>query len=108
MEGPFWSNGERLVFGAPADGSAAAGPNNNPAAQNVFVARSQAADITRHQPRQLTADIFGGQLTLEGETSLLDNGKFQVSATLEDADLPEVARQLAPQQRGLSGKIFAV
>jgi hypothetical protein len=58
-------------------------------------------------PRQLSAKVFNGQLTAGGEAELVGDGRFHVATNLERADLSEIARQLAPQQRGLSGKVFA-
>ena len=85
IEGPFWTNGERLVFGSAAD-----------------------LDATgRRGLRQLSAKVFNGQLTAGGEAELVGDGRFHVATNLERADLSEIARQLAPQQRGLSGKVFA-
>jgi hypothetical protein len=84
MEGPFWTDGSRLVFGSAAD-----------------------VDAKGRRPRQLSANLFGGTVAGGGEVSLSDDGSFQLTTNLENANLPDIARQLAPQQQGLSGKVFA-
>jgi hypothetical protein len=84
IEGPFWTDGSRLIFGAAAD-----------------------VDAKGRRPRPLSADVFGGKLAAGGELSLADDRRFQLTTNLESADLAEIARQLAPHQQGLSGKVFA-
>jgi hypothetical protein len=83
VQGPYWIDGRRLVFGKLADGEA-----NNRA------------------PRQLTARLLSGLMSLDGEVLLTGDGTFDVEATLANADLAEVARQLAPHQPAASGKVF--
>lgn len=83
-QGPFWFDGRRLVFGSLADRNAEG-----------------------RAPQPMTAKLLGGKLSLDGELALGDEGQFQVQATLDNADLAEVTRQLAPQQRGVSGRVFA-
>lgn len=88
IEGPIWTDGQRLVFGSAADNEAGQG-------------RGQPT------PRPVTADVFGGQLTLDGQVSLLEDGQFQTNASLQLADLADIARQMAPHHRGLTGNVFA-
>ncbi|HZN32376.1 MAG TPA: AsmA-like C-terminal region-containing protein [Pirellulaceae bacterium] len=83
VQGPFWFDGRRLVFGSLADRSAEG-----------------------RAPQKMTAKLLGGRLALDGELKLGDESQFQVQAKLDNADLAEVARQLAPQQRGVSGRVF--
>jgi hypothetical protein len=85
VQGPFWLDGKQLVCGALADREAQAGP-----------------------PRQVTAQVFDGLLSLDGQLSLDANGAFDVQATLNNAELPAIAQQLAPHQRGLTGKVFGL
>jgi hypothetical protein len=83
LQGPFWLDGRRLVFGALADrGGRAKGP------------------------QQVTARMLGGLLSLDGELALAEGGQFDVQASLANADLGEAARQLAPTHQQLSGKAF--
>lgn len=84
LEGPLWSDGQRLVFGMLADQA--------PGGQ---------------VPRQVTCHTLGGLLSLDGELGLLPEGHFRVQATLENADLATIVQELAPHQRGLTGKVFA-
>ncbi len=85
LQGPFFLDGQRLVVGALAE-----------------------RDAQGHAPRQITAQVFGGKLALDGDVALGDEGQFQVQATLDNADLAEIARAIAPHQRGLSGRLFAL
>lgn len=84
LEGPFWSDGHRLVFGMLAD-------------------RAPPGQV----PRQVTARMLGGLLSLDGELGLAPGGTFQLQGTLENADLAQIVQELAPHQRGLTGKVFA-
>jgi hypothetical protein len=85
LQGPFFLDGQRLVAGALAE-----------------------RDAQGQAPRQITAHVFGGKLALDGEIALGDEGQFQVQATLDNANLADIARQLAPHQRGLSGRVYAL
>jgi hypothetical protein len=84
IEGPFWTDGSRLIVGAAAD-----------------------IDAKGRRPRQVSANIFGGEVVAGGEMSLAEDGRFQLTANLDSADLAEIVRRLAPHQRGLSGKVLA-
>jgi hypothetical protein len=59
-------------------------------------------------PRPITASVVEGQLTANGELLLTAAGDFGVQMTLENADLAAVMSELAPRQRGLSGKVFGL
>jgi hypothetical protein len=83
VQGPYWIDGRRLVFGTLAD-----------------------SETKNRAPRQLTARLLSGLLSLDGEVLLTGEGTFDVEATLANADLAEVARQLAPHQPAASGKVF--
>lgn len=83
IHGPFWLDGRRLVFGAMADRTA---PGQT--------------------PRQVTARMLGGLLSLDGEMALAEGGKFDIQASLANADLAETAHLLAPAQQQLQGKVF--
>jgi len=85
VSGPFWLDRSRLVFGALAD----------PAAQ-------------QGAPQPVTARLLGGLASLDGELSLQDDGEFQLHTTLANADLAQVAQQLAPHQERVSGRLFAL
>jgi hypothetical protein len=85
VQGPFWFDGRRLVFGSLADRQA----------------RERA-------PRQVTARTVGGLLSLDGEMGLSSERPFEVRATLANAELAEIAQQLMPQQQQVRGKAFAL
>jgi len=57
-------------------------------------------------PRPILANTFGGVVTLSGQVLLSQEAPFQLSATLEGADLPQVMHELAPRQASLTGKVF--
>jgi hypothetical protein len=84
LEGPLWSDGQRLVFGMLADQA--------PGGQ---------------APRQITCQTLGGLLSLDGELGLSPQRGFRLHSTLENADLAQIVRELAPNQRRLTGKVFA-
>jgi hypothetical protein len=84
LEGPLWSDGQRLVFGMLADQA--------PGGQ---------------APRQITCRTLGGLLSLDGELGLAPERGFRLQAALENADLAQIVQELAPHQRGLTGKVLA-
>jgi hypothetical protein len=85
LEGPFLLDGKRVLFGLPAERSA-----------------------EKRLPRQVTAKLFDGLLSLDGECALTGDRAFGVQVTLENADLAEIARQLGPHQQGLTGRAFGL
>ncbi len=64
-------------------------------------------DIQGHVPHWVTATTMDGRLALDGEFVFAD-GRFNVNTTLENADLKRVTQELAPSQRNLTGKVFAL
>jgi hypothetical protein len=64
-------------------------------------------DVKGRVPRPLSASIFAGDLSIDGELLLSEAGEFTAQARLDNADLAAVVRELAPRQRGLVGKVFA-
>ena len=65
-------------------------------------------EIPNHRPRPLTASIFGGSIALDGQMRFSQEVPFQLHAWLEQGDLAAMARELAPRQKGVGGKVFAV
>jgi hypothetical protein len=85
FQGPYWCDGRLLVFGAVADRD------------------------TRHgAPRQITARVLSGLLSLDGMVVLSGSGDFDIQATLANADLTDIARQVAPHQQPPTGKVFGL
>jgi len=82
LQGPFWSDGRRLLLGADAD-----------------------RDSPTGVPRQLTTRVLSGLVSLDGIVNLADDSAFELEAQLANADLPEIIRQLAPHQPPSSGKV---
>jgi hypothetical protein len=62
-------------------------------------------DLQNAPPRQVTARLLGGLLSLDGMVLLTGDGAFDVQATLDNANLVEIARELAPHQPTPSGKV---
>jgi hypothetical protein len=60
------------------------------------------------RPRPLTASIFDGSVALDGQLRFSQEVPFQLHAWLEQGDLAAMARELAPRQKGVGGKVFAV
>lgn len=84
IRGPLWIDSQRLLAGTWAE-----------------------RQIQGRAPHWITADVVGGQLSLDGELLFAD-GKFQLYTSLENADLTRVVQQLCPAQRNLTGKVFGV
>jgi hypothetical protein len=82
IHGPIWIDPQRLVVGTWAE-----------------------RDVHDRAARPLTANVFGGAVSLDAIVALDDVGQFQLQSTLENADLATIAAELAPQQQGLSGKV---
>ncbi len=85
LQGPFWCDGRSLVFGALAD--------RNP---------------PKGAPRQITARTLGGLLSADGQLVLADPGKFELQATLANADLVEITRQFTQNQHPPTGRVFGL
>jgi hypothetical protein len=85
MQGPYWFDGRQLTFGAFAD-----------------------RDNQRGAPRQVTARVVGGLLSLDGMIFVGGETNFDMQVTLANADLTDVAHQLAPHQTAPTGRVFAV
>ncbi|HMC11855.1 MAG TPA: AsmA-like C-terminal region-containing protein, partial [Pirellulaceae bacterium] len=84
LQGPYWFDGRQLVFGAFAD-----------------------RDTKTGAPRQVTARLLGGLLSLDGMLLSAD-GTFDIQASLANANLGEIGRELAPHQPPSSGKVFGL
>jgi hypothetical protein len=65
-------------------------------------------DLPNRKPRPLTATVFGGVIALDGQMRFGGELPFQLQAWLEQGDLSAIAREMAPRQQRVSGKVFAV
>ena len=65
-------------------------------------------ELPNRKLRPLTANIFGGVLALDGQMRFGQQLPFQIQAWLEQGDLSAMARELAPRQQRVGGKVFAV
>ena len=84
IRGPLWIDSQRLLAGTWAE-----------------------RNVQGRVPHWVTANVVGGQLSLDGELLFAD-GKFQLNSTLENGDLTAVMQQLSPAQRNLTGKVFGM
>ena len=85
LRGPIWIDPQRLIVGTWAEN-----------------------DVNDRVRRRLTANAFGGAAALDAQMELGNDGHFQLQSTLENADLALVMSELAPRQKGLSGKLNAL
>ncbi len=83
INGPLLIDTQRVIFGSAAE-----------------------RDVQGRAPRPISASLCEGQLSIDGQMRLSEAGEFAAQATLENADLAAVAKELAPRQRGLIGKVF--
>lgn len=83
ITGPLLIEPQRILFGAAAE-----------------------SDVKGRVPREITASVFGGSLAVNGEMLLRSDAPFALQASLDNGDLSQAARELAPRQRGVSGKVF--
>lgn len=65
-------------------------------------------DVTNRVPRQVTAQVLGGQIVLDAQLRLTAEGPFQMQAALENADLAQLMSDLSPRNQGLTGKAYAL
>jgi len=84
IRGPLWIDSQRLWAGTLAE-----------------------RNVQGRVPHWITANTMDGQLSLDGEFVFAD-GRFQLYASLENADLGRVTQQLCPTQHNLTGKVFSV
>src|SRR5262249_44909874 len=59
-------------------------------------------------PRQVTARLLGGLLSLDGMVHVTGDCDFDVQTTLANANLAEIAHELAPHHASPPGKVFGV
>lgn len=85
IQGPLWLDSEKLVLGSWAE-----------------------RDVTGRLPRQLTGSVVGGTAALDAQVQLDSEASFQIHATLENADLPSIMKEIAPRHEGITGRVFTV
>jgi hypothetical protein len=59
-------------------------------------------------PRQITANVFGGNLSVDAIVRLDSETPFLVQARLEKGDLGQMARDMALRNRNVQGKVNAL
>ena len=62
---------------------------------------------TDRPPRQLTAQIFGGQVSTDAVVNLGEETSFRFQSGVQNVSLQELAREFATTQREASGRAFA-
>lgn len=92
VQGPFWVDDEQVLFGTEVDRFQRTRPDG---------------PKTGQAPRPLTAELFGGTLYGNGWVSLGTEPRYELSATLSQADLSRCAQEMLPGQQNLSGQVLA-
>ncbi|MEN6498555.1 MAG: AsmA-like C-terminal region-containing protein [Thermoguttaceae bacterium] len=92
VKGPFWIDDEQVLFGSEVDRFRRSRPDG------------QAAD---QAPRPLTGQLFGGTLYGNGWVALGRVPRYELNATLSQADLSRCAQEMLPGPQNLSGQILA-
>jgi hypothetical protein len=93
LRGPFWIDDKEALFGYGADRR-----------RHQMVAGVDPGAGTRLRP--LTAQLFGGAILGNAWIDLASQ-RFELNATLSDADLRRMAQQWVPGRQNLSGTMLA-
>ncbi len=94
VRGPFWIDDKEALLGYGADRR-----------RHELIAGVDPGAGTRLRP--LTAQLFGGTLYGNAWVDLGTSQRFELNATLSDADLGRLAQQLVPGRQNLAGAIQA-
>ena len=89
IQGPWTLSGNELVLGN----------------RDVILGFSADEDVASEQ--RLRATAFGGELALDGRIDMQAGSQFRFFGELRNADLETYAREHAPNQRDLNGKVGA-
>ncbi len=82
VRGPIWFNHQHLLFGGYAE-------------------RQQPGKI----PRRISADFYGGSLVADCRVTISDTSRFLLDAQMSETDLAQIATEMIPGGRNLSGKM---
>ena len=94
LRGPFWIDDRQVLLGSWVDRPRQGTPAIDPT-------------TTGRKPRPLTAKVFGGAIFGDGRVALGPVPKYNLEATLSDADLAQCIRETSPNRQNLQGKILA-
>jgi hypothetical protein len=83
LQGPYWFDGRQLVFGTFADRDSPSGA-----------------------PRDVTVRFLGGLLCVDGMLALSGESAFDIQGRLENANLAQIAHELAPHQPTPTGRVY--
>ncbi len=97
IRGPFWIDGQYVLFGPDADARRQNDPTSGEATSETTSARSG---------RLLTGQLFGGQTSGQGWIRLNAEPEFALRATLADADLARIAQEHLPGIQHLQGRVY--
>jgi hypothetical protein len=86
IQGPYWCNEQNVLFGT---------------AVGQLPAEIQAQSCG--PIASLTANTFGGRVSMDGQVLLADEIRFQIQSTASQIDLAQLAKELAPQTREIVG-----
>jgi hypothetical protein len=94
VRGPLWIDDKEVLFGYGADRR-----------RHELIGGVDPGAGTRLRP--LTAQLFGGTLYGNAWADLGTSQRFELNATLSDADLGRLAQQWVPGRQNLTGTILA-
>ncbi|HEV2973002.1 MAG TPA: AsmA-like C-terminal region-containing protein [Pirellulales bacterium] len=84
VQGPFWVDEKRVVFGSAAEQSQPGQP-----------------------PHRMTAQLYGGFVQTDCAIALGDTPRYSLQAVLTDADLKRFAHETVPGKQRLDGRVMA-
>ena len=94
VTGPIWIDDQRVLLGSLVDKAADGSPLSN-------------ADGTPRTPRSISADLFGGKISGDGQVSLGVEPVYHLNAVLTHADLARMALEVIDGKQRLQGNIWA-
>ncbi|MGA2063031.1 MAG: AsmA-like C-terminal region-containing protein [Thermoguttaceae bacterium] len=94
VTGPIWIDDQRVLLGSLVDKASDGSPLPN-------------ADGTPRTPRSISADLFGGKISGDGQVSLGAEPVYHLNAVLTHADLARMALEIIDGKQRLQGNVWA-
>jgi hypothetical protein len=94
VTGPVWIDDQRVLLGSLVDKAADGSPLLN-------------ADATPRTPRSISANLFGGIISGDGQVALGAEPVYHLNAVLTHADLARLALEVIDGKQRLQGNIWA-
>jgi hypothetical protein len=95
--GPLWIDDQQVLFGSWVDR-----PRSGAGQQPTGIPGN-----AERQPRSLSANTLGGTLYGDGSVILAALPRYQIQATLSQAELTRCAREMASSRHDVRGKVLA-